>query len=151
MADRFEVHPHHLLRAVLDDVIVVDVLRRLEVEADQLKATLAECWLAAADVIDLEEVEAVGIDGATLLGALNSADGARVEWGGRRLSPPARDVLVRALGICVAMRHARTTSGHVLLALMDSRSAIVAQTFAAHGLRAKDVRPLLAQWGRRAP
>ena len=149
MADRYDVHPHHLLRAALEDQFAADVLRALEVRPDEMKVTLTERWLAASDVIEIEEIESVGVDVASVLEALNPAGVRPVEWGGRRLSAPARDVLVRALGIGAAMRHQQVSSGHLLLALLASKDAIVLQTLAAHRVRAKEVRPLVAQWGRR--
>lgn len=149
MADRYDVHPHHVLRAVLVDRFAADVLGALGVSPDEVQVTLTERWLAASDIIEIEEIESVGVDVASLLAALNPTGEAPAPWGGWCLSAPARDVLVRALGICAAMRHRRTTSGHLLLALMASKDAIVMQTLAAHRLRAAEVRPLVTQWGRR--
>lgn len=151
MTDRHEVHPHHVLRAVLRDPTVGDLLRPHGVEVEQVEVTLAQRWLAHSDTIGIEDVEALGVDVATLLAALGPDAGeGSPTWGGRRLAGPTRDLLVRTLGICGAMRHRHPGSGHLLLALMGCRDAVVAETFAAHGLRARDVRPWVRQWGRRA-
>ncbi len=150
MADRFEVQCHHVLRAVVDDALVVDLLQALRVDPAEVQVTLAERWLAASETIDVEEIAMVGIDAPTLLAALNPAEQTPAQWRGRQLSDSARDVLVRSLGICGAMGHRRTTSAHLLLALLASKDPIVVQTLAAHGLRTKDVRPLVRRWGRRA-
>ena len=151
MADRHEVHPHHLLRAVLPDRLVRDVLAELGTDADQLALTLDGLWLAAADTIELEEIEARGIDLATVLQAINPPFDEMPDWGGRRLTGPTRDLLVRALGVRAIGHGSRTSSAHLLLALMSSKDHLVAGTFRAHGLTARATRPIVERWGRRAP
>jgi hypothetical protein len=153
MADRYDVHPHHVLRAVLEDRVATDVLSAIDVDPAQVQVTLAHHWLDAADTIEVEEIETVGVDVTMLLAALNPADGTRPQWGGRHLTQAARDVLVRSLGVCGAMRQRRTTSGHVLLALLACKDPIVVRTFATHGIgpqESRRLRGLVEQWGRRA-
>ena len=150
MADRHEVYPHHVLRAALRDPFVGDVLAALEVPVAQLQVTLEHRWLAASDTIEIEEIEAIGVDVATLLAALNPPYDGPADWGDLRLAATTSDLLVATLRARAGMPHGRTHSGHLLLALLGSRDAIVAGTFADHGLRARDARPLVRKWGRRA-
>ncbi|QCW50086.1 hypothetical protein FE634_06110 [Nocardioides dongxiaopingii] len=150
MTDRRDVHPHHLLRAVLADRAAREVLAVVGVAADDLLLTLDGLWLAASDTIDVEEVQARGIDVATVLAVVNPPFDGEPDWGGRRVTEATRDVLVRSL----AMRRTGgrpVTSGHLLLGLLASRDRLVAGTFRAHGLRLRDVRPVVDRFGRRAP
>ena len=150
MADRHEVHPHQVLRAVLREPFVADVLAARDVSVAEVQVTLEQRWLAAGDTIELEEIEALGVDVPTLLRALDPPYDGPADWGDLRLTPATRDVLVGALRARAGLRQSRTSVGHLLLALLASRDPIVAATFAAHGLRARDVRPLVQKWGRRA-
>ena len=150
MADRHDVHPHQVLRAVLREPFVGDVLAAREVVVAEVQVTLERRWLAAGDTIEVEEVEALGIDVPTLLRALNAPYDGVADWGDLRLTDATRDVLVGALRARASTRQRRTSVGHLLLGLMTSRDPIVAGTFAEHGLRTRDVRPLVERWGRRA-
>lgn len=150
MADRRDVHPHHLLRAVLADVEVREVLALVGANPDQLMLTLDRWWLEASDTIEVEEVEARGIDVATVLTVINPPFGDGADWGGRRLSPATREVLVRALGARSLHHGGATTSGHLLLALLQSKDRLVAGTFREHGVHARAVRPVVERRGRRA-
>ncbi len=143
------MQPHHVLRALLGDRFVRDVLVHLEVSPDELRVTLDRRWLDAADTIDVEEVESPGIDVATLLAAVNPPFDEQPDWRGRRPTPRTRDVLVLALRER-ALSGNRTHSGHLLLGVMASRDPIVAGTFAEHDLRLRRVRPVVQRWGRRA-
>lgn len=151
MADRREVHPHHLLRAVLADHLVRDVLGRLGADPDQVLLTLDQRWLAAADTIEVEEIEAVGIDLATVLTAVNPPFDRPPDWGGRRITEPTRDLLVRALAGRGPLQGGRVTGAHLLLALMSSKDPIVAATLRAHDLHTRAARGAVARWCRRAP
>ncbi len=150
MRDRFDVQPHHVLRALLGDRFVRDVLAHLEADADEVRLTLDRRWLEAADTIDVEEVESPGIDVATLLAAVSPPFDEQPDWRGRRPTPRTRDVLVLALRERAAVSSTRTHSGHLLLGVMASRDPIVAGTFAEHDLRLRRVRPVVQRWGRRA-
>ncbi|GAA5144332.1 hypothetical protein GCM10023340_11990 [Nocardioides marinquilinus] len=149
MTDRHDVHPHHLLRAVLADADVRLVLASLGADADDLRLTLDHLWLAASDTIDVEEVSALGIELGTVLAVLNPPHDAPPDWGGRRFATTTRDVLVAALANRALQRDARTSGPDVLVALAGSKDRLVAGTFAAHGLRARDVRRHVERWGRR--
>lgn len=151
VADRRDVHPHHLLRAVLTDPMVRDVLVELGSSADEVLLTLDHEWLAASDTIDLEEIAAVGIDLATVLTAVNPPFDEAPDWGGRRLTDATRDLLVRSLGLRSLTHGPRVHAGHLLLALMASKDRLVAATFRAHGLSGRDARAVVERWSRRAP
>ncbi len=150
MTSRRDVQPHHLLRALLADRFVRDVCAELGVDPDLVRLSLDRRWLDAADTIDVEEVEARGIDVPTLLAAVNPPFDEQPDWQGRRLTPRSRDVLVLALRERATVSGHRTHSGHVLLGLMASRDPIVAGTFADHDLRLRQVRPVVQRLGRRA-
>lgn len=151
MVDRHDVQPHHLLRAALADGFCRHLISHLAGDPDALLITLDQLWLDAADAIDVEEIQARGIDMVTVLAAINPPFDGEPDWRGRRLTDATRDLLVRALGVR-AIGHGRTTgSGHVLLALMGSRDPLVAGTFRAHGLHARDAKPLVERWSRRSP
>ncbi|MDO9456930.1 Clp protease N-terminal domain-containing protein [Nocardioides sp.] len=151
MADRHDVHPHHLLRAVLGDQMVRDVLVELGADPDEVRVTLDREWLAAADTIALEEIESVGIGLATVLTAVNPPFDDPPDWEGRRITEPTRELLVRALGVRGITQGARVGSGHLLLALMSSKDHIVAATFRTHGLHSRGARTVVERWSRRAP
>ena len=151
MTDRRDVHPHHLLRAVLGDRVVREVLDELGVDPDEVLVTLDREWLDASDTIEFEEIEAVGIDLTTVLTAINPPFDGPPDWGGRRPTDATRELLVRSLGVRGALHAPRVGSGHVLLALMSGRDRIVAATFRAHGLRARTARPVVERLTRRAP
>ncbi|WP_134764792.1 Clp protease N-terminal domain-containing protein [Nocardioides sp. 1609] len=151
MTDRRDVHPHHLLRAVLADRPAREVLAAVGVAADDVLLTLDGLWLAASDTIDVEEVQARGIDVATVLAVVNPPFEGEPDWGGRRVTDATRDVLVRSLAMRRAGGARPVTSGHLLLGLLASRDRLVSGTFRAHGLRLRDVRPVVDRLGRRAP
>jgi hypothetical protein len=151
VTDRHDVHPHHLLRAVLGDRPVREVLRELGVDADEVRLTLDHQWLAAADTIQLEEIEAVGIDLPMVLAAVNPPFDEPPEWGGRRLTTTTRDILVRALAVRGPIQGARVTSSHLLLALMASKDPMVVATLRAHSLHGRTARGVVERWSRRAP
>lgn len=151
MADRHEVHPHHLLRAVLTDAQARDVVTTLGADPDEVLLTLDRLWLAASDTIEIEEIEARGIELHTVLAAINPPFDEQPDWGGRRLAAPSRDLLVRALAARGIGHGPRTGSGHLLLALMGSKDRLLAATFREHALHARDARALVERWGRRAP
>lgn len=150
MSDRRDVHPHHLLRALLDDRVVRDVLAELDAPADEVRLTLDRTWLDAADTIDPEEIAAVGIDLGTVLRAVNPPFDGPPDWGGRRLTDPARELLVRSLGVRAATHGSTVAPAHLLLALLASKDRILLATFRAHGLTARGARPLVERWTRRA-
>jgi hypothetical protein len=150
VTSRRDVHPHHVLRALLSDRFVRDVLGGVRVDPDQVRITLDRRWLDAADTIDLEEIESRGIEVGTLLQAVNPPFDEQPDWRGRRLTPRTRDVLVLALRERAAVAGDRTHSGHLLLGVMASRDPIVSGTFAEHDLRLRQVRPIVQRWGRRA-
>jgi hypothetical protein len=150
VTSRSDVQPHHVLRALLADRFVRDVLTHLGTDPDQARITLDRRWLDAAETIDVEEVEARGIDVATLLEAVNPPFDEQPDWRGRRPTPRTRDILVLALRERAAVSGSRTHSGHLLLGVMASRDPIVSGTFAEHDLRLRQVRPVVQKWGRRA-
>ena len=150
MADRHDVHPHHLLRAVLADRLVREVLAETGADADALLLTLDRLWLEASDTIEVEEIEARGIDVATVLTAINPPFDREADWGGRRLTDATRDVLVRSLGVRAVNHGATMTSGHLLLGLLGSKDRLVAGTFRAHGVQLRAVRPVVERRSRRA-
>lgn len=151
MSDRHDVHPHHLLRALLDDRVVRDLVSELGADPDEVRVTLDRAWLGAADTIDPEEIAAVGIDLATVLAAVNPPFDEAPDWGGRRLTDPTRELLVRALGVRAATHGSRVGSAHLLLSLLSSKDRILVATFRAHGLTARAARPVVERWTRRAP
>lgn len=150
VTDRRDVHPHHLLRAVLADPPAREVLAELGVPASDLLLTLDGLWLAASDTIEVEEIEARGIDVEVVLSALNPPFDGEADWGGRRLSDPTRAVLVRALALRGLAQGRPVTSRHLLLALMTSRDRLVTDAFAAHRLRYRDARRVADRLGRRS-
>lgn len=151
MVDRRDVHPHHLLRAVLGDRVVRDVLVEIGADPDEVRVTLDREWLAASDTIELEEIAAVGIDLVTVLAAINPPFDAPPDWGGRHVTDVTRELLVRALGVRGVLHGSRVTSSHLLLALMTSKDHIVSATFRAHGLHGRAARSVVERWSRRAP
>ena len=150
MGDRYDVAPHHLLRAALDDRFVRDLLARVGTPADELRLTLEQRWLEAAVVVGPEEVAALGIELDLVLGVLNPPVDHDPPWGGRHLTQPAREVLIHALWERSLAPARRAHAGHLLLGLMASRDRLVRSVFDDHGLQARDLRPLVAAWGRRA-
>ena len=124
--DRREIRPDHLLRAVLDDKLVGDVLTHLGTPPTTLRATLEHRWLDTVDDLDGEP-----------------------DWRGRHLSDPARAVLVSALVERTNTDSQKVHAGHLLLGLLHSRDPLVAGTFRQHGIRLRAARPLVAAWGRR--
>ncbi|CAN5355093.1 hypothetical protein BH11ACT8_BH11ACT8_09120 [soil metagenome] len=150
MADRHEVQPHHVLRAVLGDGYAAELLAAVGSSAQELRLTLDGLWLEASEEIGPEEIGAVGIDVATLLALLNPPYDGAVAADGRRLTEPARDVLVAALRTNASMRHPRTGTGHLLVALLRSRDPLVSATCTAHRVPVRAVTDLVATRGRRA-
>lgn len=150
MVDRGDVLPHHLLRAVLADRGVREVLAELGTDPDEVLVTLDREWLAAADTIDLEEIQAVGIDLPTVLAAVNPPFDEPPDWGGRNVTDATRELLVRALGVRGLTHGPRVVSAHLLLALMSSKDHIVAATLRAHGLHGRTARGVVERWSRRA-
>ena len=148
--DRREVRPDHLLRAVLDDPLVVEVLDQLGAQAPAVRETLEHRWLESLDDVDAEALFALGIDIDNVLEVLNPPYDAEPDWHGRLLTPAARDVLVSALVEFSATRGPRIHAGHVLLGLLRSHDALVAGTFRTHQVRLRPARALVAEWGRRA-
>ena len=151
MIDRRDVHPHHLLRAVLGDRQVREILGGLDVAADEVLVTLDQRWLAAADTIDLEEIEAVGIDLPTVLDAVNPPYDEPPDWGGRQLTVATRDLLVRAIAARGTTHAPRVGTSHLLLALMSSKDPLVSGTLRAHALHGRAARGVVERWSRRAP
>ncbi|MFB9313639.1 hypothetical protein [Nocardioides plantarum] len=149
--DRRDVHPHHLLRAVLGDRLVREILGDLDVDADEVLVTLDQHWLAAADTIDVEEIEAVGIDLPTVLAAINPPFDEPPDWGGRQLTVATRDLLMRALAVRGPTQAVRVGSSHLLLSLMSSRDPLVSATLRAHSLHGRAARGVVERWSRRAP
>ena len=94
--DRREVRPEHLLRAVLDDALVDQVLTGLGTSGTAVRTTLEHRMLETVDDIGDEVLFALGIDIETVLVVLNPPYD-EPDWRGRTLSPAARDVLVKAL------------------------------------------------------
>ncbi|MEO9325705.1 Clp protease N-terminal domain-containing protein [Nocardioides sp. C4-1] len=150
MADRRDVHPHHLLRALLDDRLVRQVLAELGVEADRVRLTLDQRWLAASDTIEVEEVETLGIDLATVLAVVNPPFDDPPDWAGRRLTDATRELLVRALGVRRVDSGRGVTSGHLLVAVLSTKEPIVAGTVREHGLSERAARRVVDAWSRRA-
>ncbi|WP_139977992.1 Clp protease N-terminal domain-containing protein [Nocardioides litoris] len=151
MPDRHDVHPHHLLRAVLGDQVVRDLLRELGTDADDVSLTLDRRWLDAADTIDVEEVETLGVGLPMVLAALNPPYDGPPDWGGRHLLDSTREVLVRALGMRGPTSTAPVRAAHVLLALMTCKDSIVGGAFRDHGVTLKAARPVVDRWTRRTP
>lgn len=150
MTDRRDVHPHHLLRAVLTDRDVREILLELGAEPDEVLLTLDREWLGAADTIEPEEVAMLGIDLATVLTALNPPYDAPPDWRGRQVTDATRELLVRSLAARGATHGGAVEGGHVLLALLSSRDHIVAATFRAHGLSPRTARGAVERRYRRA-
>jgi hypothetical protein len=148
--DRREVRPDHLLRAALDDGLVVDVLDALGAPAPAVRATLEHRWLETLDDVDAEALFSLGIELDNVLEVLNPPYDAEPDWHGRLLSPAARDVLLSALVEYSAIRGPRIHAGHLLLGLLRSHDALVTATFRTHHVRLRPARALVAEWGRRA-
>jgi Clp amino terminal domain, pathogenicity island component len=147
--DRREIRPDHLLRAVLDDKLVGEVLTHLGTPPTTLRATLEHRWLDTVDDVDSEALFALGIDLPTVLEVINPPFDAEPDWRGRHLSDPARAVLVSTLVERTNTDSQRVHAGHLLLGLLHSRDPLVAGTFRQHGIRLRAARPLVAAWGRR--
>lgn len=150
MADRHDVHPHHLLRALLGDRTMRDALSELGADPDEVGLTLDQLWLAGTDVLGPEAVAAVGIDLPTVLAAVNPPFDEAPDWGGRRLTEATRDVLVRALAVRGPLQGVRVGPGHLFLALMLSRDPLVGATLRAHHLHTRTARAVVERWSRRA-
>ena len=151
MVDRRDVHPHHLLRAVLGVRDVRVLLVEIGDEPHEYLLTLDREWLGASDTIEPEEIAAVGIDLSTVLAALNPPFDDPPDWGGRNVTDVTRELLVRALGVRGVLHGSSVTSSHLLLALMTSKDHIVSATFRAHGLHGRAARGVVERWSRRAP
>lgn len=149
MGERHEIRPHHLLRAVLDDRLVREVLAHLQAPADEVRATLDRRWLDTIEELDSETLHALGIDVATVLMVVNPPFDDPPEWRGREITKETRDVLVVALRESAGARDQPVHAGHLLLGLMSARDPLVSATLAAHGLRLREVRALVNRWGRR--
>ena len=149
MSDRREVRPEHLLRAVLDDVAVREVLAELGVAAADVLTTLEHRRLEAVDALDLEDLHALGIDVETVVTVLNPPFDGEADWQGRVLTRSAQEVCVAALAES-ARGDRGVTSGHVLLGLLRSRDPLVSGTLRAHGLRLRPTRVVVARRGRRS-
>ncbi|MFC5175923.1 Clp protease N-terminal domain-containing protein [Nocardioides taihuensis] len=149
MSDRREVRPEHLLRAVLDDVAVREVLAELGVAATDVLTTLEHKRLAATRAFDVESLHELGIDVATVMTVLNPPYDAEADWQGRVLSRGAQEVCVAALAESVHSDRG-VTSGHLLLGLLRSRDRLVAGTLREHGLRLRPARVVVAHRGRRS-
>ncbi len=150
MVDRHDVHPHHLLRALLADRLVREVLVELGADPDEVRLSLDHEWLAAAETLDLEEIEAVGIDLPTVLAAVNPPFDAPPDWGGRRLTEATRDLLVRALAVRGSTHGPRVGPEHLLLAVMSSKDRVVAGALRAHGLHSRQARAVVERRTRRS-
>jgi hypothetical protein len=148
--DRREVRPEHLLRAVLDDALVGDVLTALGTSATAVRSTLEHRSLEAVDDLDDEVLYSLGIDVETVLVVLNPPHDGEPDWQGRTLSSEARDVLVKALVESSRSTAPRVHAGHVLLGLVSCRDPVVAGTLGDHGIRARPTREQVELWGRRA-
>ncbi len=147
--DRREVRPEHLLRAVLDDALVDQVLTGLGTSGTAVRTTLEHRMLETVDDIGDEVLFALGIDIETVLVVLNPPYD-EPDWRGRTLSPAARDVLVKALVESSRSSAPRVHAGHVLLGLLGSHDPVVVGTLRDHGVRPKPTREQVELWGRRA-
>ncbi|MBB6628773.1 hypothetical protein H5V45_15710 [Nocardioides sp. KIGAM211] len=149
-ADRHEVRPEHLLRAVLGDAAAADLLRGVGLRPDEVRTTLEHRCLERVDVVDDEVLHTEGIDLGALLDALHEPRGVAAARDLARCSPSARRVLLAAVGEAARAGTATIGAGHVLLALRRSRDPVVAGTFAEHRCGVAELRDVVRRRGRRA-
>jgi len=145
MGDPLGLTPEDLLRALLDDALVVEVLRTVGTSPGELRVAVERRWLAALDHVDEEVLRGRRADVAALLDALNSASH---ELDG--VSPVAKAVLGRAVRESAALHATSVAAPHLLVALLAGHDPVVAPAAAEIGLRAVDVRRAVAGRGRRA-
>ncbi|MBS43881.1 MAG: hypothetical protein CMH83_12115 [Nocardioides sp.] len=144
------VQPHHVLRAVLDDVLVRDVLARCDVDVAMLRTDLDLAWWSSVDCPDVLGEASAGLDLETVRAALEPSRGWAAAWGDRRPSEGTRTLLRAAL-----VRRSRTgcrrpVAGHVLLAAATSEDPVLRAALTPYRKRLRPASRLVAQWGRRA-
>jgi hypothetical protein len=145
MGDPVGLTPEDLLRALLDDRLVVEVLRAVGTSPGELRVAAERRWLVGLDHVDEEVVRGRRADVTALLDALNSAS---PELDG--VSPAAKAVLARAVRESATLHATRVDPPHLLVALLAGTDPVVAPAAAEIGLRAADVRRAVARRGRRA-
>lgn len=138
--------PEDLLRALLDDATVGDVLSAAGSSADELRVAVERRWLARLDrAIDDELLRGRRVDVGALLRALN--EGAPTL---DRLPAGARAALGRALRESAGLHAPSISAEHLLIALVAGSDPVVAPAAAELGLRAATVRGIVARRGPRA-
>lgn len=140
-----EAAPEDLLRALLDDAAVIDVLAAAGASADELRVAVERRWLARLEGVGEEVLRGRRVDVAALLRAVNA--GSPTLAG---LPRPVRAALGRAIGESTALRADRVRAEHLLVALLAGPDPVVAPAAADVGLRAPVVRRVVARRGRRA-
>ncbi len=149
-----EIRPEHLLRALLDDRLVRDLLAAAGTDADELRAVLEREYLAGLEVIDEASLYAARVD---LTGMLATWNAPRVAPGpfaaamdAYRLTDGARACLMRGVGEAARTGATTMTSGHLLLGLLRTRDRTVARVLRTVRVDQRAVRTVLRRWGRRA-
>lgn len=140
-----EAAPEDLLRAVLDDAAVIDVLAAAGVSADELRVAVERRCLARLEGVDEEVLRGRRVDVVALLQALNAGSSTLAG-----LPLPAQAALGRAVEESAALRAGRVRAEHLLVALLAGPDPVVAPAAAEVGLRAAVVRRVVARRGRRA-
>jgi hypothetical protein len=149
MADRHEIEPAHILRAVLSDHAARRVLEVCGASPTEVRITLDRLGLDAMEALDPEVVHALGVEVDQLLRELGPGPARDERWRDRTVSPAAREVLLGALGEAARLG-TPVTGWHLLVGLVASSDPVVVATFAEHRLRLRDVRRVGRRLGRRA-
>ena len=145
-----ETRPEHLLRALLDDStsLTVRVLADAGAPLVDLRDELDRRRLQYVDGLDADDAEALRVIGIDLDEVVRRIDrnlgGPVPPCREPRLSRGSKKALELALREAVALKHGHIGSEHLLLGLLRGGDRVVADTFAAFSLDAREVRRRVA-------
>jgi len=140
-----ETAPEDLLRALLDDSSVSEVLAAAGVPGEELRIAVERRWLARVERLDEEVLRGRRVDVSALLRAVNAGS---PTLGG--LPRPVQTALGLAVRESAALHDSQVGAEHLLLALIAGSDPVVAPAAAELGLRAGAVRRVVARRGPRA-
>jgi len=140
-----ETAPEDLLRALLDDPAVTEVLAAAGVPGEELRIAVERRWLGRVERFDDEVLQGRRVDVAALLRAVNAGS---PTLGG--LPRPVQNALGLAVRESAALQASQVGVEHLLVALIAGSDPVVAPAAAELGVRAAAVRRVVARRGRRA-